>query len=621
MLRFLITLLLSGTVMCSRGAAEQPCTNGSFEQLDAQGFPLDWSPVGDGVTITRDAHEGQIALQLTRTRGAKTAETGLNRGWRPGQGPAGIDQLSGGIDFYYKAISADAAQLMIYVIPMTEQNVEHTTSRRAEVRVPDDHIGDGQWHHARLKYDFTKDASVKWVHFAARILGSTGQLLLDDISYVQHVGPIVRFGKPRLEADPAAPGQRCTLRVPLWSDGDQPARAVTVQAILPPGLTTDSPPMNVGDMAIGGRVIVRMNLAGERKPDTEIRVTARAGATECETRVVLQPQLEVVNAGPTRPLAVVGKTSTVECVLKNAGNATLPPTQVKFSLPTGIVEQSVESMPPGESRIAVATFVPTRETLAQELAVDVENLAESEPVHKQSTLVIGPDVRLPEPAGTLHCEVSESCAVLENDRVRCVFGRLQFGWGPAELYVHKNNNWVLVAQLPRLSRLVALNEQAQRYEKIIVTAEPPRADITGDRAQLTFQTAERGSDGASWEVTVQLSLGADANTLLARHELRCSQPGRLLAFDGPVLYALARQEAVFPGLEWLVDDEVSSSTLDIAAGHVDQIRYVVHPNFVTVPAIGIHAQWGTLGLLWDVHQKWDGVHDRPSAMFCVARPF
>ncbi len=112
-----------------------------------------------------------------------------------------------------------------------------------------------------------------------------------------------------------------------------------------------------------------------------------------------------------------------------------------------------------------------------------------------------------------------------------------------------------------------------------------------------------------------MSLPADSHTLLVSHELRCSQPRGLLAFDGPVLYALEREEAVFPGLEWLVDDEVSSGTLDIAAGHADQVRYVVHPNMVTVPAIGIHGPWGTLGLLWDVHQKWDGLHDRPSVMF------
>ena len=101
---------------------EQPCTNGSFEQLDTNGFPVDWSPVGDTVGVSTDAHEGQRSLRLLRTPESKAAETGLNRGWRPGVGSATLDQLSGGIDFYYKAISADAAQLMIYVIPMNEQS-------------------------------------------------------------------------------------------------------------------------------------------------------------------------------------------------------------------------------------------------------------------------------------------------------------------------------------------------------------------------------------------------------------------------------------------------------------------------------------------------------------------
>jgi len=76
-----------------------------------------------------------------------------------------------------------------------------------------------------------------------------------------------------------------------------------------------------------------------------------------------------------------------------------------------------------------------------------------------------------------------------------------------------------------------------------------------------------------------------------------------------------RDEAVFPGVEWLVDDEVSSGSLDIAEGHPDRIRAVVHPNWVTIPAIGIHGRHGTVGLLWDVHQKWDGTRDRPGVYF------
>ncbi|MHC4400897.1 MAG: hypothetical protein ACYTG0_14570 [Planctomycetota bacterium] len=101
----------------------------------------------------------------------------------------------------------------------------------------------------------------------------------------------------------------------------------------------------------------------------------------------------------------------------------------------------------------------------------------------------------------------------------------------------------------------------------------------------------------------------------------CEKPARLLAFDGPMLYVLARGEAVFPGLEWVADDkewrnaEVSSGTLDIAQGHPHQVRYVVHPNMVTIPAVGICGEQGTVGLVWDVHQKWDGQRDRPSVVF------
>ena len=98
-------------------------------------------------------------------------------------------------------------------------------------------------------------------------------------------------------------------------------------------------------------------------------------------------------------------------------------------------------------------------------------------------------------------------------------------------------------------------------------------------------------------------------------KLSCDKPAQLLAFDGPMLYALDRTEAIFPGLEWLVGDEVSSNSLDIAEDHADRIRYVVHPNMITIPAVGLTGPSATVGLLWDVHQRWDGNRDRPSAVF------
>ncbi|MCR4414185.1 MAG: hypothetical protein NUV77_17350, partial [Thermoguttaceae bacterium] len=68
-------------------------------------------------------------------------------------------------------------------------------------------------------------------------------------------------------------------------------------------------------------------------------------------------------------------------------------------------------------------------------------------------------------------------------------------------------------------------------------------------------------------------------------------------------------------LEWIVGDELSSDSLDIAPGHPDCDRSRPNPQYVTIPAIGVASPAGTVGLLWDVHQKWDGRLDRPRATF------
>jgi hypothetical protein len=110
-------------------------------------------------------------------------------------------------------------------------------------------------------------------------------------------------------------------------------------------------------------------------------------------------------------------------------------------------------------------------------------------------------------------------------------------------------------------------------------------------------------------------LASNAKTMAAIYEFVPEQARGLLCFEGPMLYVLRREEAVFPGLEWLVDDELSSDALDIAEAHPDRVRYVVHPQWVTTPAISLHSRSGTIGLLWDVHQKCDGRRDRPSVVF------
>ncbi len=613
-------LLLFSASVPAVPTADQICTNGSFEELDAHGFPVDWSPVGEGVEVTTDAHQGERALRLVRTRNTKSLETGLNRGWRPGTGSARINRLSGGMDFYYQAVTADATRLMIYVIPMNAQSVELSSSRRAEFAVPEDHVGDGQWHHARLKYDFTGNPEVKWVHFAARILGPAGELLLDDFSYVERTGPILQFGRVTIDEDPAAPGDRCTLRVPLWNHGDEPADAIKLTADLPAGLTASPAALQLPALAPDARAIVRLEVAGRRQTPSDVNITAVAGAFETQTRAMFRPGLDIVRCGPMIPVGTVGRPFATQCILKNTGHAWLPPVSVTFQFGrSDRVEKRIDALSPGSSQSVIADMTPARQSACETVSVTVDGPDVS--TGRVSPFVVGAATELPPPRGTLHCEVSDRCAVLENDRLRLAFRHHEFGWGPGDLYARKGDTWILVAQAPQLSRLVIQDAAGKRQELTNVSNEPPTTERTDSEARLVFHWTADDADGGTWDIRVCLALSDHSKALHATHELRCSQPGRLLAFDGLALHALARDEAVFPGLEWLVDDEVSSSTLDIARGHADQVRYVVHPNMVTIPAIGIHAAWGTLGLLWDVHQKWDGRHDRPSVMFASPDQF
>ncbi len=63
-----------------------------------------------------------------------------------------------------------------------------------------------------------------------------------------------------------------------------------------------------------------------------------------------------------------------------------------------------------------------------------------------------------------------------------------------------------------------------------------------------------------------------------------------------------REDALLPGLEWLVKGEESSNSLDIVSEHPDRIRDVPHPYKVTVPAVGMRFGDSAVGLLWDVPQ-------------------
>ena len=172
-----------------------------------------------------------------------------------------------------------------------------------------------------------------------------------------------------------------------------------------------------------------------------------------------------------------------------------------------------------------------------------------------------------------------------------------------------------MAWLPRLGRVVYEDDAGRRCEHVSHALEVPEVGDAPDKQALTFRCSHQDPAGATWAFVARFALETGSPVVWSEHSVACDRSRALLCFDGPMLYALEREQAVYPGLEWLVDDEVSSSTLDIQEGHPHQVRYVVHPNMITIPAMAVQSTLGTVGLLWDVHQQWDGQRDRPAAVF------
>ena len=173
-----------------------PLSNGGFEAIGADGFPTDWSRVGERIEVTDDAYSGRTALLMVRTPEAVEAgrETGLNRAWQQGSGDQGamLAERQGGLRFRYKILAAPpGSRLTMNVIPMNAEPKEGTGLPRAQFHAPASHAGDGIWHEGILGYDFTDSDACVWAQVSPRLTGPAGaSWILDDVEWVESVGPV-----------------------------------------------------------------------------------------------------------------------------------------------------------------------------------------------------------------------------------------------------------------------------------------------------------------------------------------------------------------------------------------------------------------------------------------------
>src|SRR3990172_5972795 len=249
---------------------------------------------------------------------------------------------------------------------------------------------------------------------------------------------------------------------------------------------------------------------------------------------------------------------TLECVLENTGSASAVNPSAVFQLPGGPVSSTAGHhaehgrVAPGRTLALKTRFAPGRQTPALSLAVRASADKVDGELTAETTLVVGPATVPPSATGRLRATTTgDSGALLENDRLRLVFRRNEFGFGPGELLVASGTGWHTVGWLPRLGRLVLQDGEGARREHVVLADRPPEVNSDGP-ASLEFVWRAPDCEQSGCRVRIRFELAENEKSISAQHELTCEKPCKLLAFDGPMLYAVDRDEAVFPGLEWLV---------------------------------------------------------------------
>lgn len=604
----------AGLVLLMAAEAPNPCTNGSFEELTPEGRPADWDvavPV-HGQIIEAGAHSGRRCLRMVRPANAPYPETVLNRAWVPKNGQQGamIDCVKGGIVFWYQALAASNDNLLVMAIPMNDTAFEEVSASRSEFVVPREHVGDGQWHEGKLKYDYGANPKVKWVHFAARILGGAGEMLLDDFAYVPSIGPLLRIEAPRLDEDADRPGERCTVNVLVVNKGDVAVRNLQLRIETPPGFAVDNPDYSLPELAPDGRLKHAWTVEGAREQAAAFSIRAFAEGAEAKNEARFAPELVLESFGPASPVVPASQSAALECYVRNSGHAIVRKPAAAFRLGPATVVVEGDDVAPGKISLLRAEFPAEAESPELACGVTLSAANAGAPISREAALVIGTASPLPAPAERISATTSDSLALLENEYVRLAFRKNSFGFGPGEILVKTANGWRTAAWMPRLSTLVYRDNAGRHGEFAFRSATPE-----GAADAIVFRSSEKDAGGAVWRGTFAFALEPGARQVRATYAIECGGARELLRFDGPMLYALDRDEAVFPGVEWLIEDELSSGTLDIEAGHPHQVRYVPHPNMITIPVMGVHGASGTVGLLWDCRAAWDGHRDRPAAVF------
>jgi hypothetical protein len=311
--------------------------------------------------------------------------------------------------------------------------------------------------------------------------------------------------------------------------------------------------------------------------------------------------IEVRTFGPRRAVVDAASPFEVHATLVNEGDEAIAEADLTLTLPQGLI------LVEGEASNHV-------ENLAGRSEREITWQVEAAPGVYALSLV--EDDRTLAGTFAVVADLEAAAESLESKALRLAFAPQPFGYGVATLSRHDGNEW---RPLGRLRALGALTYRTAGGNERQVLVFSDRIERTRSGLELPFAFAT--DNGTTWRgnSTFQLTPGGQGidvhSTLQADEDVEVVSWTGLAFYAGDGAFAGRKESALFPGVEFLLDEEQSSGTDFISPP--GNLRYVPHPHQVTVPLMSVTYAGVSVGLTWDPLQKWDGTADRPGALYAV----
>ncbi len=372
--------------------------------------------------------------------------------------------------------------------------------------------------------------------------------------------------------------------------------------------TLDAPnhPSLTATIPEGGVVWLRYAFAGARGATlTELQPQSSARVYP------FLPRLRIEHAAPRRAVLTQGETTEVLVRIRNIGAGTWQNDRIQLTAQslgdTEVLsrpEVETDLLPPNataEARFRIRVGAKPR------LSVMLRSGAGNDAL-LLAPVVVANAPNLPA-TGTV-ARAENGFGMLQNEQLRLIIAPASAGGHAARLFVRQGGEWVPVASSVPLADAVINAENA-----------PPKLN--------TFTLESLTADTANLRLILQGRMGLTARATLEYrlegNRLRCT--GRLVAEVDSHLYRFrfpdwrvgdgsfgeAKDEALFPGLEYLLGEERSSGSAFAAPPY--DMRFSPDPYKITAPLMAIRWRNYLVSMEWDPTQGWSGVLRAPNALF------